>query len=61
VSPMWLRICVRSGFDIMSRANNHATDWGLEGMRVTIDALNATGIVHAGVGENRATARGTGL
>src|SRR2546422_9894317 len=23
------------GFDVMSRANNHATDWGLEGMRQT--------------------------
>src|SRR5499426_859669 len=45
------------GFDVMSRANNHATDWGLEGMRQTSRELDAAGIVHAGVGEQRAAAR----
>jgi poly-gamma-glutamate capsule biosynthesis protein CapA/YwtB (metallophosphatase superfamily) len=45
------------GFDLMSRANNHATDWGAEGMRLTSDALDEAGIVHAGVGEHRAAAR----
>ena len=46
------------GFDLMSRANNHATDWGLEGMRQTDRALDEAGIVHAGTGEDRAAARG---
>jgi poly-gamma-glutamate capsule biosynthesis protein CapA/YwtB (metallophosphatase superfamily) len=46
------------GFDIMSRANNHATDWGLEGLRQTSRALDEAGIVYAGVGEDRAAARG---
>ena len=46
------------GFDVMSRANNHATDWGLDGLRQTSRALDEAGIVHAGVGENRASARG---
>ena len=45
------------GFDLMSRANNHATDWGVEGMRLTSEALDSAGIVHAGVGEHRAAAR----
>lgn len=45
------------GFDIVSRANNHATDWGLEGMRLTSDALDAAGLIHAGTGETRAAAR----
>ncbi len=45
------------GFDVMSRANNHATDWGLEGLRQTSRALDEAGIVHAGVGEHRAAAR----
>jgi len=45
------------GFDMVSRANNHATDWGVEGMRLTSDALDAAGLVHAGVGETRAAAR----
>src|SRR5205823_12807599 len=45
------------GFDVMSRANNHATDWGLEGMRQTSRALDEAGVVHGGVGEHRAGAR----
>src|SRR3954467_15686525 len=45
------------GFDVMSRANNHATDWGLEGMRQTSRTLDEAGIVHAGVGEHRDAAR----
>lgn len=47
----------KMGFDLVSRANNHATDWGVEGMRETSEALDAAGIVHAGVGETRAAAR----
>lgn len=45
------------GFDLMSRANNHVMDWGLEGMRETSYWLDAAGLVHAGCGENRALAR----
>ena len=40
------------GFLLMSRANNHATDYGVEGMRVTDALLDRLGIVHAGSGEN---------
>ena len=45
------------GFDMVSRANNHTTDWGLEGMRLTNAALDEAGIVHAGSGESRSAAR----
>jgi len=45
------------GFDLLSRANNHALDWGVEGMRETGRWLDAAGLVHAGVGENRGLAR----
>ena len=45
------------GFNMVSRANNHTTDWGVEGMRETNSAADAAGLVHAGTGENRATAR----
>ena len=45
------------GFDLMSRANNHVMDWGLEGMRETSYWLDQAGLVHAGCGENRALAR----
>jgi poly-gamma-glutamate synthesis protein (capsule biosynthesis protein) len=47
----------RLGFTAMSRANNHALDWGVEGMRETSRHLEAAGIVHAGVGEHRGLAR----
>jgi len=45
------------GFDLVSRANNHALDWGVEGMRETSRRLDDAGLVHAGVGENREQAR----
>lgn len=44
------------GFNVLSRANNHALDWGLEGMRETSRVLDENGIIHAGVGENLAQA-----
>jgi poly-gamma-glutamate synthesis protein (capsule biosynthesis protein) len=45
------------GFDLVSRANNHGLDWGLEGMRESTRLLDSAGLVHAGVGESRADAR----
>jgi poly-gamma-glutamate synthesis protein (capsule biosynthesis protein) len=47
----------KMGFGMISRANNHATDWGVEGMRETDQLLDEAGIVHAGTGEVRASAR----
>lgn len=44
------------GFNIMARANNHAYDWGIEGMRETTAVLDQVGIIHAGSGENLAQA-----
>lgn len=40
------------GFDLFNRANNHTTDYGVEGMRVTNRLLDRLGVVHAGSGEN---------
>ncbi len=45
------------GFGIVSRANNHSLDWGLEGMRETSRLLDDAGVIHAGVGEDRGLAR----
>ncbi|MBI4540177.1 MAG: CapA family protein [Gemmatimonadetes bacterium] len=39
------------GFDLFNRANNHTTDYGVEGMRMTNKLLNELQIVHAGSGE----------
>jgi len=45
------------GFKLMSQANNHATDFGVEGMVETSQALDAAGIAHAGTGQDLAAAR----
>jgi poly-gamma-glutamate synthesis protein (capsule biosynthesis protein) len=42
----------RMHFDIVSAANNHALDWGVEGMRETARHLDNAGLAHAGTGEN---------
>ena len=48
------------GFDLVSRANNHALDWGVEGMRETSHWLEGAGIAYAGVGENLGLAQAAG-
>lgn len=50
----------KMGFDIVSRANNHALDWGIDGMRETSKYLDAAGISWAGAGETRGLARSAG-
>ncbi|MEI9412880.1 CapA family protein [Mesorhizobium salmacidum] len=44
------------GFNMVSRANNHTLDWGVEGMRETTRALDNHRIIHAGAGETLAQA-----
>ncbi|TVT60917.1 CapA family protein, partial [Amycolatopsis rhizosphaerae] len=44
------------GFDLMSLAMNHAMDYGADGMRDTVQALDAAGVRHAGFGESRTEA-----
>ena len=44
------------GLDIVSHANNHTLDWGVEGMRETQKALDQSGIIYAGSGETLAQA-----
>ncbi len=48
---------VSMGFDIVSTANNHATDWGAEGLIETIKRLDAAKLVHAGTGRTMTEAR----
>lgn len=45
------------GFKILSMANNHATDFGAEGMLETQRSLDAAGVVHAGTGDSLSAAR----
>ncbi|HEY3137139.1 MAG TPA: CapA family protein [Blastocatellia bacterium] len=39
-----------AGFDLFNRANNHTTDYGVEGMMETDRILDSLGLVHAGSG-----------
>jgi poly-gamma-glutamate synthesis protein (capsule biosynthesis protein) len=39
-----------AGFDLLNRANNHTTDYGIEGMLETSRLLDSLGLVHAGTG-----------
>ncbi|MBD5260576.1 MAG: CapA family protein [Bacteroides sp.] len=45
-------LLTRMRFNIMSLANNHIFDLGMDGLRSTIDVLNRHQISHTGAGEN---------
>lgn len=45
------------GFNLFSRANNHAGDWGAEGVLQTTRVCDAAGVCHAGAGAHLAAAR----
>ncbi len=47
----------QAGIDAVSLGNNHAADFGPEGVADTIAALDAAGVRHAGAGMNEAAAR----
>lgn len=47
----------RFGITMTSLANNHSTDWGLEGLAATERNLDEAGVANAGGGRNRAAAR----
>ena len=48
---------VWAGFDMVARANNHATDYGVDGMRLTSEYVARAGLIQAGVGESLREAR----
>lgn len=43
---------LKGTFDLVSLANNHAMDYGTQGITETINLLNKAGIQHAGAGMN---------
>lgn len=49
------------GVDLISVANNHATDFGFEGLLETMRLLDDAGVVHAGGGRNLEEARNAGF
>ncbi len=48
------------GLTIVSKANNHATDWGAQGLTASLAALKSAGIAQAGSGLSLAQARAPG-
>ena len=46
-----------AGFDLVSCANNHTGDYGVMGMRMTMNYTKEAGLIHAGVGESLPEAR----
>jgi len=55
--PALVKELVWAGFDMVSRANNHAGDYGVLGMQLTTKYVAAAGLVQAGVGNSLAEAR----
>jgi poly-gamma-glutamate synthesis protein (capsule biosynthesis protein) len=57
-SPAWVLDELKwAGFNLFSTANNHAYDFGVEGVRSNLKAFESRGLTHAGSGENLAFAR----
>src|SRR5437588_155431 len=55
--PALVKDLVWAGFDLVSRANNHAGDYGVGAMRLKTTYLREAGLVQAGVGESLTEAR----
>ena len=55
--PPIVKELVWAGFDLVSRANNHAGDFGPEGSAITSKYVRDAGLVEAGVGNSLAEAR----
>ncbi len=60
IDPAMLKGLQWIGFNLFSNANNHAMDFGIDGVQNTIRELKQSGAVFAGVGENLAEARAPG-
>jgi poly-gamma-glutamate synthesis protein (capsule biosynthesis protein) len=50
----------RTGINLVSQANNHALDFGPEGLKECLEALDHANITHAGAGTTLAEARSPG-
>jgi poly-gamma-glutamate synthesis protein (capsule biosynthesis protein) len=57
VDPAMLKELQWIGFNLFSNANNHAMDFGIDGLLNTMQAMRGAGAVYAGAGENLGEAR----
>jgi poly-gamma-glutamate synthesis protein (capsule biosynthesis protein) len=55
--PAAARSLAEAGLDVVSLANNHMLDYGLEGLFDTMSYLDRAGVKHAGAGAGEAAAR----
>jgi len=55
--PALAKELVWAGFDMVSRANNHTGDYGIQGMRLTTKYVDEAGLLDAGVGDSLSEAR----
>lgn len=55
--PKYVQILLDMGVDIVSLANNHTIDFGLEALQDTFATLDDAGILYAGAGETRERAK----
>ena len=55
-NPGWANVLKESGISILSLANNHMMDYGLEGLFSTMTALEEAGIQYVGAGADKAAA-----
>ena len=57
VPPRFAPGLADAGIDLVSLGNNHAADYGPDGLKDTLSALDAAGVRHAGAGLDEADAR----
>lgn len=50
--PEAVETLAHAGIDLVSLANNHLLDFGVDGLRDTVATLDAYGIAHCGAGKN---------
>ena len=55
--PAFAREIKAMGISLVSKANNHATDWGTDGLTATLGWLAAAGVTQGGAGEGPDAAR----
>lgn len=54
--PAALADLAHMGFHLFARGNNHACDWGIEGLQATARVLDGMGLPHAGCGDHLSAA-----
>jgi len=52
IPPGNAALLAAQGIRLVSKANNHGTDWGYDGLGATLDTLGTAGIAYAGAGRS---------